>query len=62
MPTDRWLTLERLDDATLGRPAEERTAFLAEACASGQNYRLLPDGQCLVYVPWGTEPTNTSST
>src|SRR6185436_10170599 len=32
MPTDRWLTLERLYHAALERPAEERAAFLAEAC------------------------------
>jgi serine/threonine protein kinase len=32
MPTDRWLTLERLYHAALARPAEERAAFLAEAC------------------------------
>ena len=32
MPTDRWLTLERLYHAALERPAEERTAFLVEAC------------------------------
>ena len=32
MPTDRWLTIERLYHAALERPAEERAAFLAEAC------------------------------
>ena len=32
MPTDRWLTLERLYHAALERPAQERAAFLAEAC------------------------------
>ena len=32
MPTDRWRTLERLYHAALERPAEERAAFLAEAC------------------------------
>jgi eukaryotic-like serine/threonine-protein kinase len=31
-PTDRWRTLERLYHAALERPAEERAAFLAEAC------------------------------
>jgi serine/threonine protein kinase/Tol biopolymer transport system component len=32
MSTDRWRTLERLYHAALERPAEERAAFLAEAC------------------------------
>ena len=32
MTTDRWRTLERLYHAALERPAEERAAFLAEAC------------------------------
>jgi eukaryotic-like serine/threonine-protein kinase len=32
MPTDRWLTLERLYHSALERPANERAAFLEEAC------------------------------
>jgi serine/threonine protein kinase/Tol biopolymer transport system component len=32
MATDRWRTIERLYHAALERPAEERAAFLAEAC------------------------------
>ncbi len=30
---DRWATVERLYHAVLARPAEGRSAFLAEACA-----------------------------
>src|SRR5262245_25199578 len=32
MSTHRWRTLERLYHAALERPAEDRAAFLAEAC------------------------------
>ena len=32
MRTDRWRTIERLYHAALERPAEERAAFLADAC------------------------------
>src|SRR5262245_45664701 len=32
MATDRWRALERLYHAALERPAEERSAFLRQAC------------------------------
>jgi hypothetical protein len=33
MSSDRWATIERLYHEALSRPAEERAAFLADACA-----------------------------
>jgi serine/threonine-protein kinase len=36
---DRWATVERLYHAALARPAGERAAFLAEACASDDPLR-----------------------
>ena len=37
--TQRWRELERLYHAALDAPAEERSAFLAEACASDETLR-----------------------
>src|SRR5262245_59868785 len=39
MDGDRWRQISRLYHAALERPAEERTAFLAEACAGDEELR-----------------------
>ena len=36
---DRWATVDRLYHEALGRPAEERAAFLGEACAGDEELR-----------------------
>jgi hypothetical protein len=36
---DRWRRLESVVHAALARPAEERAAFLVEACADDSNLR-----------------------
>src|SRR5262245_47893344 len=36
---DRWATIERIYQAALALPVEERTAFLAEACVGDEELR-----------------------
>ena len=46
MPTDRWLTLERLYHAALERPAEERAAFVDRDVAALDPRAVARDGAC----------------
>src|SRR5438309_1223618 len=39
MTPDRWRQIDRLLEAALERPSEQRAAFLAEACAGDQELR-----------------------
>jgi len=39
MTPDRWATVERIYHAALARPADERAAFLADACAGDEELR-----------------------
>ena len=49
MPTERWQLVERLYLGALERPAGERPAFLAEACAGDE--ALARDVQSLLDQP-----------
>ena len=46
MTTERWQRLESICHAALARPAEERAAFVAEAC--GGDHALRQEAESLV--------------